>query len=322
MVRPTQLALSFLLCPPNIRVYIYCIAHKSTLINREFGNDLISLRTAATPCHRQMPHVLHEFSLFCYYFNLKNMMGMLSVSFTLRNVLSLIHEHIGYPHPNPSPILFPLADSGNGVFFQWVQCAGIYCVGLIVHLFRNAPTFHPLTMLGGALWCTGMSFLVFPTHFVSFTHSMMGLSWIFTISSLNHSSPILYCHLHSPHLLPGSSLQSSIHLLHPCFPLLSISIYTILCYCILCVIILGNMLCVPIINRLGLGIGLSCWGAVSMISGWLSGVTGKLLYTCRCIYIIYSYFAIRFPMLYFLFFMIYFITVLYYYLYRYVRSTP
>jgi len=43
---------------------------------------------------------------------------------------------------------------GDGVFFQWVMCVGIWCVGLVTTGFTSNE-FQPLSMLGGALWCTG-----------------------------------------------------------------------------------------------------------------------------------------------------------------------
>lgn len=72
------------------------------------------------------------------------------------------------------------------------MCAGIYIVGLIIHMIRGSPTFYPFAMIGGAAWCT------------------------------------------------------------------------------------GNILCVPIISRIGMGIGLSLWGGAGMVFGWLSSVTGMM----------------------------------------------
>lgn len=45
--------------------------------------------------------------------------------------------------------------TGNGIFFQWVLCAGIWTTGLITTAIRNFPQFYPLAMLGGFVWCTG-----------------------------------------------------------------------------------------------------------------------------------------------------------------------
>ena len=52
---------------------------------------------------------------------------------------------------------------GDGFFYQWCLCLGIWPVGLAVDLARRAtsdsgsppPPFEPLAVLGGALWCTG-----------------------------------------------------------------------------------------------------------------------------------------------------------------------
>ncbi|KAH3762616.1 transmembrane protein 144 L-like [Pelomyxa schiedti] len=44
--------------------------------------------------------------------------------------------------------------TGDGVFFQWVMCIGIWCCGLIVNGIRLSK-FEPLAMLGGVLWCSG-----------------------------------------------------------------------------------------------------------------------------------------------------------------------
>ncbi|XP_033632022.1 transmembrane protein 144-like isoform X2 [Asterias rubens] len=47
------------------------------------------------------------------------------------------------------------ADTGDGMFYQWVDCVAIWHVGLIVNIVRGCPQFHPLAMLGGFLWATG-----------------------------------------------------------------------------------------------------------------------------------------------------------------------
>ena len=46
-------------------------------------------------------------------------------------------------------------DTGDGMFFQWCMCAGIWTSGLMVQFIRNSPPFEPLAVLGGVLWCTG-----------------------------------------------------------------------------------------------------------------------------------------------------------------------
>lgn len=42
------------------------------------------------------------------------------------------------------------------MFFQWVNCASILVVSMIGDLILDSPKFHPLAMLGGAVWATGM----------------------------------------------------------------------------------------------------------------------------------------------------------------------
>ncbi|XP_026531620.1 transmembrane protein 144 isoform X2 [Notechis scutatus] len=46
-------------------------------------------------------------------------------------------------------------DTGDGMFFQWILCAAIWIVSLIVNLIQNSPKFWPLAMVGGFLWATG-----------------------------------------------------------------------------------------------------------------------------------------------------------------------
>ncbi|XP_028416543.1 transmembrane protein 144-like [Dendronephthya gigantea] len=46
--------------------------------------------------------------------------------------------------------------TGDGVFFQWIVCLGIWILGLFVHLYNgDERKFFPLVMVGGAIWCTG-----------------------------------------------------------------------------------------------------------------------------------------------------------------------
>jgi len=45
--------------------------------------------------------------------------------------------------------------SGNGIFYQWSMCLGIWCAGLSVFAYRGFPKFEPFAMLGGVFWCVG-----------------------------------------------------------------------------------------------------------------------------------------------------------------------
>ncbi|ESO13065.1 hypothetical protein HELRODRAFT_159665 [Helobdella robusta] len=45
--------------------------------------------------------------------------------------------------------------SGNGIFFQWVLCSGVWSTGVMCFAIRGFPTYRPLSMIGGWIWCTG-----------------------------------------------------------------------------------------------------------------------------------------------------------------------
>ncbi|CDS37916.1 transmembrane protein 144 [Echinococcus multilocularis] len=53
---------------------------------------------------------------------------------------------------------------GDGLSCQWLMCNGILIVGIAVQLIvgtlYRVPVFHPLAMLGGALWAAGNSLTV------------------------------------------------------------------------------------------------------------------------------------------------------------------
>ena len=46
-------------------------------------------------------------------------------------------------------------ETGDGVFFSFVLCTGIFFVGIIINAVEGFPEFEPWAMLGGAIWCTG-----------------------------------------------------------------------------------------------------------------------------------------------------------------------
>eukprot|EP01083_Nonionella_stella_P075385 204924_1 len=49
---------------------------------------------------------------------------------------------------------------GDGMFFQWCMCCGIWLVGLIVNGIQASPKFEMFVMFGGALWATGNVFVI------------------------------------------------------------------------------------------------------------------------------------------------------------------
>jgi hypothetical protein len=46
-------------------------------------------------------------------------------------------------------------ETGDGMFFQWILCTGIWLTGLVVNGIQGWPRFEPIAMIGGVLWCTG-----------------------------------------------------------------------------------------------------------------------------------------------------------------------
>nr|XP_044622980.1 transmembrane protein 144 isoform X2 [Equus asinus] len=46
-------------------------------------------------------------------------------------------------------------DTGDGMFLQWVLCAAIWLVALVVNLILRCPKFWPFAMVGGCIWATG-----------------------------------------------------------------------------------------------------------------------------------------------------------------------
>lgn len=51
-------------------------------------------------------------------------------------------------------------ETGDGMMFQWIECAAIWMFGLIIMFIEGSYVFHPLAVLGGALWCLGNATVV------------------------------------------------------------------------------------------------------------------------------------------------------------------
>ncbi|XP_003391932.1 PREDICTED: transmembrane protein 144-like [Amphimedon queenslandica] len=51
-------------------------------------------------------------------------------------------------------------DTGDGMFFQWVLCIGIWLVGVVVNLVRYQPPFFYPVFFGGILWTSGNALVV------------------------------------------------------------------------------------------------------------------------------------------------------------------
>lgn len=81
-------------------------------------------------------------------------------------------------------------ETGDGLFYQFILCVGIWIVGFITYLILGLPPMSWRAMIGGVIWCT------------------------------------------------------------------------------------GNLATVPIIQSIGLAMGLLLWGSTNMLMGWLSGIVG------------------------------------------------
>ncbi|XP_063044538.1 transmembrane protein 144b [Engraulis encrasicolus] len=46
-------------------------------------------------------------------------------------------------------------ETGDGMFFQWVNCLAIWLVGFIGNQLLGSPNVHPFAMVGGVIWATG-----------------------------------------------------------------------------------------------------------------------------------------------------------------------
>lgn len=51
-------------------------------------------------------------------------------------------------------------ETGDGMFFQFIQCCTIAVYGIFFNWIIGSPQFEPLAMLGGAMWATGNMFCV------------------------------------------------------------------------------------------------------------------------------------------------------------------
>ncbi|XP_065592317.1 transmembrane protein 144 [Cyrtonyx montezumae] len=85
--------------------------------------------------------------------------GRTSSTFNISNGTDLA---IGFTSSTVAVLLFgtnfvPVKkyDTGDGMFFQWILCASIWIVSLVVNLIQNCPQFWPLAMVGGFVWATG-----------------------------------------------------------------------------------------------------------------------------------------------------------------------
>ena len=46
-------------------------------------------------------------------------------------------------------------DTGDGMFFQWVMCIGVWLTGLAINFARQQPPFFLPVVIGAVCWTTG-----------------------------------------------------------------------------------------------------------------------------------------------------------------------
>ena len=57
-------------------------------------------------------------------------------------------------------------DTGDGMFFQWVMCFGVWLTGLAINFARQEPPFFTPVVIGAICWTTGNLFLfTFPCFY-------------------------------------------------------------------------------------------------------------------------------------------------------------
>ncbi|XP_067455998.1 transmembrane protein 144b [Thunnus thynnus] len=98
-------------------------------------------------------------------------------------------------------------ETGDGMFFQWINCAAIWMVSMVGDLMLQSPKFYPFAMLGGVIWATGnitvvpivkaiglgLGFLIWGSSSLLMGWASSRFGW-FGIAAQDVSKPILnYC---------------------------------------------------------------------------------------------------------------------------------
>jgi len=55
-------------------------------------------------------------------------------------------------------------DTGDGMFFQWMLCIGIWLCGLVINFARQQPPFFYPAVFGAICWTTGVCVCGVCTH--------------------------------------------------------------------------------------------------------------------------------------------------------------
>ncbi|KAI6651541.1 putative membrane protein [Oopsacas minuta] len=76
-------------------------------------------------------------------------------------------------------VLLKRYNIGDGIFFQWMVCTGVWICGLVVHLIQSSAHFYPLAILGGVIWSGGNVFLIPMIRLVGFNTGVLMWSLVF-----------------------------------------------------------------------------------------------------------------------------------------------
>ena len=79
-------------------------------------------------------------------------------------------------------VLLKRYNRGDGVFFQWIVCAGVWLCGLCVHFIQSSPHFYAIATLGGVIWALGNFLLIPMLRLVGFHTGLLMWSLVFMLS--------------------------------------------------------------------------------------------------------------------------------------------
>ena len=51
-------------------------------------------------------------------------------------------------------------ETGDGIFFQWIMCIGVWLTGLVINFARQQPPFFSPVVIGAVCWTTGEYFKI------------------------------------------------------------------------------------------------------------------------------------------------------------------
>ena len=79
-------------------------------------------------------------------------------------------------------VLLKRYNKGDGVFFQWLVCVGLWMCGLVVNIVQSPDQFYVFGIIGGVIWSGGNFLLIPMIHLVGFTTGVLIWSLVFMAS--------------------------------------------------------------------------------------------------------------------------------------------